>query len=124
MWLFTTLGFFSVVAKGAPGMLCVRSRWRADLDALRTRYSALMPDMTAIEGHTGTDYAFRFYVPQAEFSAVMAATALDIAAPNFKTAVGEVSHTRASLLGRVWQVIADAAWADHRQPRMLDRRHP
>lgn len=109
MWLFTPFGFFSVVAKGAPGQLCVRSRWRRDLEGMRTRYAHLMTTMTDIEAHTGTDYQFRFYVDREEFADVMWSVARGVEASNFKSAVGKVDVARASLLGRIWHTIADAA---------------
>ena len=106
MWLFTTFGFFSVVRKGPdPRMLCVRSRWRADLEDLRKRYIDLMPGMTPIETSTHTDYAFRFYVPQAEFAQVAAAIARDVTCANFKDAAHATRPGHASMLHGVWEVV-------------------
>jgi hypothetical protein len=58
MWLFTTIGFFSVVQKKrSDKFLTVRARVASDLDNLRRHYMQnLSPTITG----GGTDYPYYF----------------------------------------------------------------
>jgi hypothetical protein len=103
MWLFTTIGFFSVVADLAhPDTLKVRARAREDLEALRDHY---LPDLEIVEtGHT--DYRFRAFVHRDEWTHAVRALAADIDYPNFKSAVGQrQGAARAKRYAEVWQVM-------------------
>src|SRR3954454_8877964 len=65
MWLFTTIGFFSVVADPAHAdTLKVRARAREDLEALRDHY---LPDLEVVESGR-TDYRFRAFVHRDEWT--------------------------------------------------------
>jgi hypothetical protein len=86
MWLFTTCGFFSVVAhRDEPDTIVVRARLREDLEALRVHH---LPDMEIVEGG-GTDYAYRAFVSRDEWEHIAQQLARGIDYPNFKTAVSE-----------------------------------
>ena len=52
MWLFTTIGFFSVVQKPRQSGLTIRARVAADLGQLRERY---LPSLSATIVGAGTD---------------------------------------------------------------------
>lgn len=106
MWLITTFGFFSVVAK--PGdaeanMLTVRARVRGDLEALRARY---LPTMQPIVESKGGDYRYRARAPRA---AVASAVALAIEGIDYSNVKAEVRQTqgaaRESVLHDVWHAL-------------------
>ena len=99
MWLFTTQGFYSVVAhREDPGTLIVRARTAEDIEALREQ----IPDIEPFED-AGADYRHRAYVSRAEWLAAVAQLTADIDYDNFKSEVArEQGHERARLYGHVW----------------------
>lgn len=100
MWLFTTIGFFSVVRKPGETKLTVRSRVAADLDRLREHY---LPALSATVVNAGTDYPFRAQVPRKAFSKAMALMGEAIGYANFKSEVARVSgKDRAEIYSGVW----------------------
>ena len=103
MWLFTEIGFFSVVAhRDRPDTLLVRARAREDLEALRDRH---LPDLELLE-NAGSDYRWRAFVGRADWERVAAALAAGIDYPNFKNAVAErQGHERAGCYHDVWAVM-------------------
>src|SRR3954447_12316660 len=103
MWMLSTIGFFSVVAlRDDPERLLVRSRARADLEALRDHY---LPDLEIVEG-AGTDYRYRGFVARADFEPVAAKLVAAIDYPNFKDAVAErQGSSRAHVYSDVWSVL-------------------
>lgn len=111
MWVFTKLGFVSIVCatdqvKGGAmdGMLMVRARDRKHLEALRATYPVLMGG-DIVESPTN-DYGFRIFVPKEFVAEFMAALALDVDYTNFKGAVGkqEGSDVYLSVLHSIWSV--------------------
>jgi hypothetical protein len=68
MWIFTTLGFFSIVQKRGTSCLTVRARAKGDLDALRERY---LPALAPTSAKGGTDYPWRATVEHADFAEAM-----------------------------------------------------
>ena len=105
MWLFTTIGFFSVVADdAAPDTMRIRARAHEDLAALRDRH---LPDLEILRTEH-TDYRFRAFVSRDEWTRAAQALAADVDYPNFKSAVAQrQGHARASRYGRVWQIMHD-----------------
>jgi len=103
MWIFTTIGFFSVVEDSEhPDTLKIRARAREDLAALRDGY---LPDIEFIETDH-TDYRFRAFVRRDEWAHAAHALAVDIDYPNFKSAVAErQGHKRAGRYTKVWEVM-------------------
>lgn len=100
MWVFTTIGFFSVVRKPGETKLTVRSRVAADLDRLREHY---LPTLSATVVNAGTDYPFRAQVPRKAFSKGMALMGEAIGYANFKSEVARVSgKDRAEIYSGVW----------------------
>ena len=106
MWLFTTIGFFSVVEKpvdqalSAAPMLAVRSRVPGDLDALREKY---MPELSATIATPRADYKFRAAISHADFARGLARLAEDIHYDNFKSAVGKTQgYQREHVYHGVW----------------------
>ena len=99
MWLFTSQGFYSVVAhREDPGTLIVRARTREDIEALREQ----IPSIEPFE-HSGADYRHRALVTRAEWIAAVAQLTASIAYDNFKSEVAsEQGYERARLYGHVW----------------------
>jgi len=105
MWLFTNIGFFSVVQKPNTNYLTVRARVKGDLDALRNKY---LPELSATQGNGGTDYPWRATVNHADFADALGKIVLDLNYGNFKSEVAAQQGTaRASRYSRVWQVLYD-----------------
>ncbi len=112
MWIFTTVGFFSVVANERPeGGLLVRSRSRKDIDALVAELRAFYAAPELVREHEvietpRADYPFRIVVDREDFGDWVAQHAEDIDYTNFKGRVEEVQgRAREQLYERVWGVM-------------------
>lgn len=106
MWLFTTIGFFSVTASDDPKLLQVRARVRGDLDNLRTKY---LPALTATIQLKNRDYPYRGYVDHASFGGAMVQIVDDLTYSNFKNEVAKVQGwPRERLYAKVWSVMNNA----------------
>ncbi len=103
MWIFTTFGFFSVVAhRDEEAALLVRARARGDLEALRDRH---LPGHDILEWE-GSDYRFRLVASRDDWARVAGELAAGIDYANFKGAVAECQgESRARLYSRVWQTM-------------------
>jgi hypothetical protein len=103
MWLFTSIGFFSVVEdEEHPGALKIRARAREDLGALQDHY---LPDLEIVRTEH-TDYRFRAVVARDEWAHAAQALAADIDYSNFKAAVAQrQGPSRAKRYGRVWELM-------------------
>jgi hypothetical protein len=107
MWLFTTIGFFSVVKKHGDEQLTVRARSSADLDRLRTNF---MPELSATNSKAGTDYPFRATISQQAFAKGMALIGESIDYHNFKDEVAAtMGKQRAGTYSNVWSVLREIA---------------
>jgi hypothetical protein len=104
MWLFTTIGFLSVVRDADdPEQLIVRARTRGDLEAFCAATGAPAPVETP-----GRDYRWRTRVSPATFATHLARQAEQIDYPNFKDAVASrQGHDRAHRYHDVWRVMYD-----------------
>jgi hypothetical protein len=103
MWLFTPFGFFSVVQKKNESDLTIRSRVRADLEALQARY---LPKCGQIIDGGGTDYQFRVKTSHTDLAGAMAQIVKDIKYNNFKDAVeDEQGRKRHDVYLKVWRVL-------------------
>jgi hypothetical protein len=107
MWLFTTIGFYSVTqVKENPDLLQVRARVRGDLDNLRTKY---MPELTPTVQLPGRDYPYRAYTDRAGLSAAMVQIVHDLTYSNFKSEVVVTQGlAREQLYHEVWHVMYNA----------------
>jgi len=106
MWLITTSGFYSIVAKpgdAANGMLTVRARAAADLDSLRERH---LPELGPTTDRGGTDYPFRARAPKAAIARAAAAMVDDIDYVNFKSRVRQDDPEREHAYTGVWSALA------------------
>ncbi len=99
MWLFTTQGFYSVVAhRDDPETLIVRARTREDIEALGEQ----IPDIEPFE-NGDADYRHRAYVSRSEWLAAVAQLTAEIDYDNFKSEVArEQGYERARVYGHVW----------------------
>ena len=103
MWLFTTVGFFSVVQKAGQPHLTVRARVADDLDQLRAKY---MPTLSGTIQHAGTDYPYRATISHEDFAVGLAGIARDIHYSNFKNEVyDKQGYKREELYSKVWGVL-------------------
>ena len=105
MWLFTPIGFFSIVKKNGTTSLTVRSRVKGDLDTLRCEF---LPELSPTIGHAGTDYPWRATASHEAVAAAAGRMVMAINYPNFKDEVAtKQGHARAKRYGGVWSVLAD-----------------
>ena len=103
MWLFTNVGFFSIVQKPGTSDLTIRARVAADLDRLRKEY---LPQLSETVTNAGTDYRYRATVSHDAFAACLGALARDIRYSNFKNEVAHrMGHDRAAVYGAVWDTL-------------------
>ena len=107
MWIFTTIGFFSVVQKPGTTFLTVRARVASDLDNLRTKFmSQLSPTLKG----GGTDYPFRATISHKDFGAGLSKMGEAIGYPNFKSEVGRrMGRRREQAYHKVWHDLFDLA---------------
>jgi hypothetical protein len=105
MWIFTTIGFFSIVQKPRTDFLTVRARVASDLDNLRSKF---MPQLSPTTEHGGTDYPFRATISHNDFGAGLAKIGEAITYPNFKSAVGKhMGWQREQAYHKVWHDLFD-----------------
>jgi hypothetical protein len=100
MWLFTTQGFYSVVAhRRERDKLLVRARTREDIEALREQIPTLR-----VFSDPDADYRWRAVVSRAEWVAALALLADRIRYDNFKAEVDtRQGREREQLYERVWR---------------------
>lgn len=103
MWIFTDVGFFSVVRKPEDedeGMVTIRARVRSDLERLKEFYLQDLGDI--VEGG-GTDYPFRARANQSDFAEALRLIGENIGYNNFKNEIlAKQGHHRAHIYSRVW----------------------
>ena len=103
MWLFTTVGFFSVVQKPNQDGLTVRARIKEDLDRLRAKY---MPQLSPTVTGEGTDYPFRATISHDDFAFGLAKVAHDITYDNFKNEIAKRQGVkREAAYHKVWDAL-------------------
>lgn len=115
MWIYSTLGTWSVVCgregDGAPGRpldpdrLMVRARVRQHLENLRQRF----PDLPSILETPHNDYYFRIVMPKARWKEVLVDLVSDQTYSNFKRATEEQGDTSRAYLDCLHRTWAEAA---------------
>lgn len=86
MWLYTTFGFYSVVAhRDLEDTLLVRARVQGDLEKLRE----VMPELGVIQETPDADYAYRAIITRPDLARGMTELVKYLDYPNFKNAVME-----------------------------------
>lgn len=108
MWIFTDIGFFSVVTddRHPKSMVQIRSRWREDLERLS---KVVTFDERGIVESPDGDYPYRAFTRRSLWAGALEELALNITYRNFKGRVGTVDRERAQVYGRIWSVLWDAA---------------
>ena len=105
MWLFTTVGFFSIVRKPGTAYLTVRARARGDLENLRARYLA---DLSPSFALPASDYPWRATVTHEAFARAAAAMVMDVTYDNFKDQVRKTQGSaRAHAYHDVWAAVGN-----------------
>lgn len=100
MWLFTTIGFFSIVQKPGNSFLTVRARVASDLDRLREKY---MPELSGTIKGQGSDYPFRATISHEDFAKGMVKIVKAIRYSNFKSEIGaKMESKREAIYHEVW----------------------
>ena len=100
MWIFTDVGFFSIVQKWGTDFLTVRARVAGDLDRLREKY---MPELSGTETTPRNDYPFRATIGHEAFAVGLASLARNLHYDNFKNHVAKtMGYERESVYHDVW----------------------
>ena len=124
MWIFTRLGFFSVVAhEDHPDTFMVRARDRQHLANLMRVYGINGPhnvDGIDIVTTPNADYPYRIIVGKGEWQLVMIRLVDDIDYPNFKASIASGEKLYAKLLHEVWGILARGM--RHLRPRQASER--
>ncbi len=114
MWLFTTVGFFSVVQKPNDRYLTVRARVAEDLEKLREKY---MPELSAVILGGGKDYPFRATIDHENFGRGLSQIAEDISYDNFRDEIARVmGNQREQVYSQVWKVLMRLEHEPHDNP--------
>lgn len=102
MWLFTKIGFFSVVENmHNANEVLVRSRFREDLEALLSFAGLAMK----IDDRSGTDYGFRVFLPREKWQEIAQRLVEGIDYSNFKDAAHSGNSIKDGALFDVWRVM-------------------
>lgn len=103
MWIFTNIGFFSVVQdRKNRNKLCVRARRRGDLE----RLGKMLRCSLNIETGVGTDYEFRATVDRKKFQRYVEQSVRDITyVTGVKDQIDCGETDRHSALYRVWDAM-------------------
>jgi hypothetical protein len=109
MWICSTLGFYSLVRKGAEEVH-LRARCREDLEALSERVArvsyphgeagqtGMSTSLEVLASHPGSDYSWRIILrTDAELALVMEVLAASVTYPNYKSAIAASDSQRDKL---------------------------
>jgi hypothetical protein len=109
MWIFTVDGFYSAVQdRNDPTRIIVRARQRADLEALLKR---LEREEIEILAWSGSDYAYRVFIPREMWISYLETVGKELDYPNFKArALSAGDYERSNAYHRVWGVLRE--WQD------------
>jgi len=107
MWLYTKLGFFSIVHKPPckKDELLVRTRCRGDLDALSKKLSQTSDFIGVIIESKDSDYAYRMVVPRSILAPFMAAMVMNLDYRNFKATISYNDQPRHEAYFKCWEVM-------------------
>lgn len=107
MWIFSKIGFFSVVEhKDDPDLVMVRARYKEDIDRLHHAIMDFSKVDLPVERTLNADYYFRMTIPKMTWARIMEAVAADIDYTNFKNAVHHMEPgVRAKAYMEVWDAM-------------------
>jgi len=112
MWIFSEVGFFSVVEDHLDWRyVWVRARWKKDLVKLRSfvRKKKAGCVIGKIYETPGRDYPFRVHLKKGRWALALFSIGNEINYGNFKGAIQDVDPEREQVYMRVWSVMKDAA---------------
>ena len=117
MWLYTKLGFFSIVHKPPckKDELLVRTRCREDLESLSKKLSQTNDFKGVIIESKDSDYAFRLVVPRSVLASFMTSLMMNLDYANFKATIPYNDQPRHEAYFKCWEVMNE--WqgkVDHR----------
>lgn len=101
MWLFTTIGFFSIVEKDGPEErpLCIRARRKEDLE----KFLSVIEDKNQdIIDTSSSDYRYRTYISRKELSRFFDWQTKNLNYSNFKNACEPMDDKRKMVYFEVW----------------------
>lgn len=112
MWIFSEVGFFSVVEDWKDKrVVWVRARWKKDLEQLKviTRNNDIGFRVRKIMETPDHDYPFRVRMQKRYWAMVLFYLGDNIEYGNFKGAILDQDPERERVYMRVWSVMKEAA---------------
>jgi hypothetical protein len=92
MWVYSSIGFHSVVMSDDPDVLVVRGRVRRDLERVQQLLLVLGHGPLEILESKWRDYPYRILAARGEWADVLGALAASVDYRNFKNAVGQIQE--------------------------------
>lgn len=107
MWLYTKLGFFSIVHKPPckKDELLVRTRCGEDLETLSKKLSQTGNFKGEIIKSTDSDYAYRMVVPRSILAPFVATLVMNLDYANFKATIPYNDELRHEAYFKCWEVM-------------------
>jgi len=106
MWLFTTLGFHSVVQhRDNAGQVFIRARFKDDLVRLCRRFT--IPEDSVLDT-PDADYGYRIAIPKKQRIEIARSLAESVDYDNFKTAAHSGDRVKDGALLQIWRVMRKA----------------
>jgi len=107
MWLYTKLGFFSIVHKlpCKKDELLVRTRCREDLESLSKKLSQTSDFKGVIIESKDSDYAYRMVVPRSVLASFMTSLMMNLDYANFKATIPYNDEQRHEAYFKCWEVM-------------------
>jgi hypothetical protein len=107
MWLYTELGFYSIIHKQPCNRdeLLVRTRSKIDIDKLKQKLKAKYQFDGEIIDSPKADYAYRMIVSRKIFSAFVADAVMEIDYDNFKNTVPRMDYKRHEAYMNCWEAM-------------------
>ncbi len=102
MWLYTRIGFFSIVHKDEPGTLTVRSRLRRDIEDFKAASASLKEAEIIVS--EDSDYRYRLIADRAAVMDAIDEIVADIDYDNFKEEVEYTDKLRVPVYSALWGI--------------------
>jgi hypothetical protein len=110
MWIFSTVGFFSVVVdQQRPGTMLIRARCGVDAANLWKQFHGELPSMTEPVSNELRDYRWRLSCSKDDWVRLAGRLAADIDYGNFKDACHKEpsQQSKSSALLKIWATMVD-----------------
>lgn len=104
MWLYTDIGFFSIVQKDGAGTLTIRSRVKRDLVRfmLVLNQSLDVYPLPKIVESFDSDYRYRIIIPAKQAAKAVEVLVSCIRYDNFKDEIQRKDPERVAIYNRIW----------------------